>query len=281
MKNKRVCFVEVESKDESGNRVLKRLDGLAIKGTVSRKAGSAQSEASVQIANLTMPTIEYLTTFASPYFKKKATKKINIYAGYEESGWGRIFSGDITEAIPKGMPDIWLHIKAQSLYNAQRTPISYSANNIKTKELGESIANQLGLSLDWQSTSTNTISLFDFLGSKRELIKEFNQLEDVVMFEDNGVLRVTDKAAAIKDTNKAKLINENSGLIGEVEPDKIGIKFKCLLDPSMNCGTWVKTESKKLPSTNGFYQVYTLNFEFSSRNEEFYCNVLAKAGKTA
>ena len=279
MRNKRVCFVELEIKDQNETKKMKRLDGLTIRGTVSRKAGQTQAEAKVQVFNLTKSTIEYLTTFSSPYFKPQAKKKINIYAGYEESGWGRIFSGDITKAIPTGMPDIILNIEAQSLNADQRTPISYSASDITAQDLGQSIANQLGLNYDWQATSTNKIPLFDFLGSKRELIKEFNNLENITMFEDNGTLKVVDKSPVIKNTNQAKLINQNSGLIGEVEPDEYGIKFRCLIDPSMNCGGWVKTESVKLPSTNGFYQIYTLDFDFSSRDEQFYCNVYAKAGK--
>lgn len=278
MRNKRVCYVEVETVNEKGEKQLKKLDGLAIKGRVSRKAGTVQAQATLQIANLNRETIEYLTTYSSPYFNPKTKKKINIYAGYEETGWGRIFSGDITEAIPKELPDIWLHIKAKSLYYQQRVPLSYSTNNITSKELAESIANQLDLSFDWQATSQKKIDIFDHIGSKAELIKEYNKLEDVVMYEDNGVLRVFDKKQ-IPDNKSVKIISAQTGLIGEVEPDQYGIKFKCLLDASMRCGGWVKTESVKLPGTNGIYSIYTLDFDFASREQQFYCNVYAKSSK--
>lgn len=275
MQNNRVCFIEVESLDENGKQQMKRLDGLAIKGQVNRKAGTIQSEASLQVANLNKKTVEYLTTCTSPYFNKKTQKKINIYAGYEKTGWGRIFTGDITVATPKGMPDNWLHIKAKSLYYANRIPLSYGASNITSRELGQSIANQLGLSFDWQATSTKTIDTFDHLGSKAELIKKYNQLENVTMFEDNGVLRVVDKKQTPPE-NVVKLINKNTGLIGEVEPDEYGVKLKCLLDVSLDCGKWFKLESEKLPNLNGNYCIYTLDFDFASREQQFYCNIYGK-----
>lgn len=275
MQNNRVCFVEVESID-NGKKQLKSLKGLSIKGTVSRKAGSVQAEASISIANLNKSTIEYLSTYTTPYFKPKTKKRINIYAGYESTGWGRIFSGDITVAIPQDMPDIWLNIKAKSLYYEQRTPISYGVGNTTIKELGASIANQLGLSYEWQANSTKNIDSFELVGSKGDLIKEFNKIEDVVMFEDNGVLRVLDRYPKADTKNKMKLISKESGLIGDVEPDQYGIKFKTLLDASDFCGRWVQTKSEKLPGTNGIYQIYTLDFDFSSREQHFYSKIYAR-----
>ena len=95
------------------------------------------------------------------------------------------------------------------------------------------------------------------------------------MFEDNGRLKVIDRNPA-PDNNKAKLISYKTGMIGEIEPDQYGIKCKCLLDPSLNLGDWIKTESIKLPGTNGLYQIYTLDFDFASREEQFYCKIYGR-----
>lgn len=274
MQNKRVCFVEVETVD-NGFKQLKRLDGLAIKGTVSRKMGTVTAEASISIANLNKSTVEYLTTYTTPYYKPKTLKKIKVYAGYEQTGWGRIFLGGITEALPQGITDVWLNIKAKSLYYEQRTPLSFGAQNITMQDLGAGIAQELGLSFDWQASSTKTIDVFNLLGSKGELIKEYNRLEDVVMFEDNGVLKVVDKKPAAPK-GSVKFISEDTGLIGDVEPDKFGIKLKCLLDPSLSCGSWIRTKSRKLPGTDGIYQIYTLDFDFASREQQFYCSIYGK-----
>ena len=107
-------------------------------------------------------------------------KKLNIYAGYSQTGWGRIFTGDIIEAIPQDMPDIWMNIKAKSLYYQQRTPITYGVGNTTIKELALSVSNQLGLSCEWKATNNSRIEGFNHVGSVGELVKEFNKLENVV-----------------------------------------------------------------------------------------------------
>lgn len=277
MENKRVCFVEIET-NENGKKQLKRLDGLSIRGRVSRKMGSSESEATVSIANLAQSDIEYLTTVTSPYVKTQTKKMINIYAGYSQTGYGRIFSGSISEALASDLPDTWLNIKAKSLYYEKRAPITYSTSGTTMQETGESISQQLNLSFDWQATQNQNLDNFHFTGSKAELIKRYNTLGDVVMFEDNGVIRVLDKAAKRTNQKPVKLISAQSGMIGVPEPDDKGVKVKCLLDPSLNCGDWVQVKSLKLPVINGYYQVYELTFDFSTREQPFYCDISAKAG---
>ena len=96
MNSQRVLFVEIESiSPDNKQKMLKRIDGLASKGKVSRKSGNTQAEAQVSIANLPNEDIQYLTTYASPYMKPTTKKLIRVYAGYSQTGYGQIFSGDI------------------------------------------------------------------------------------------------------------------------------------------------------------------------------------------
>lgn len=271
MQNRRVCYIEVQT----SNGLMKQLDGLAIKGRVSRKMGSLFSEAKISAANLTQDDVEYLSTYTSPYINPSVRKKVNIYAGYENTGYGRIFTGEIYKALPNGMPDTWLNMDAKSLYYQQRTPLSYGLNNITTRELAQSVATQLDLTLDWQATEAKTLDSFNFTGSQAELIKEFNQLSDVLMFEDNGKLKVVDGKPKTPRGN-IKLINKDTGMIGLPEPDQFGVKVKCLLDPALACGDWIRVESVRLPALNGEYQIYTLDFDFSSRETQFYCDIYAR-----
>lgn len=275
MQNNRVCFVEIET-IENGKKELKRLDVLAIKGKVSRQAGNATATAKISIANLTQSDLTYLTTYTSPYVKPKTTKIINVYAGYQNTGWGKIFSGDIITAIPDGKPDTWLNIDAKSLYYQNRIPLSYGVSNITTQELGKSISETLGLDFDWQATSKKTIDLFHFTGSKAQLIKEFNKLDNIQMYEDNGKLKVVDNIVK-RPQNTAKIISKDTGMIGVPEPDQFGVKVKTLLDPSLFCGDWFKLQSLVLPGLNGLYWIYSLDFSFSSRETEFYSEIYGKA----
>lgn len=275
MENNRVCFVEIETFD-NGKKELKRLDGLAIKGRVSRQAGSTTATAKVSIANLTQSDLTYLTTYTSPYVKPKTKKMINIYAGYKNTGWGRIFSGDIITAIPDGKPDTWLNIDAKSLYYQNRIPLSYGVSNVNIKELGQSISETLNLDFDWQATSQKTIDLFNFAGSKAQLIKEFNKLDNIKMFEDNGKLKVVDNIVK-RPENTAKIISKDTGMIGIPQPDQFGVKVRTLLDPSLFCGDWFNLQSVILPGLNGFYWIYNLDFIFASRETEFYSEIYGKA----
>lgn len=278
MYNQRVLFVEVESINPSNKqKMLKRIDGLAIKGKVSRKGGSTQAEAQISIANLPNEDIEYLTTFTSPYMRPKTKKLIRVYAGYSQTGYGQIFSGDIEEAIPQDMPDTWLNIKAKSLSYANRTPLSFGVNNITSKDLAQGIAKELGLNFDWKATSQKSFDSFHHTGSQTGLIREYNKLDDVTMYEDNGVLRVVDKVNSRPTSDKGvKLISKDTGMIGLPEPDQYGVKVKCLLDASLNLSKWIKLQSVKLPTLNGYYQVYDLDFDFANREQNFYCNIYAK-----
>lgn len=275
MKNNRVCFIEIET-NERGRRELKRLDGLAFRAKVSRKRGAVLSEANISIANLKRSDVEYLTTYMSPYINPSIRKTINIYAGYDTTGYGRIFTGDIYKALPSDMPDTWLNIEAKSLFYQNRVPISYSAQNVTMQEAGKSVANQLGLDFEWQATTQKTIDVFNFRGSKAQLIEKYNSFGDVVAFEDNGVLKVQDKKPVRKKSGQIKLISKNTGMIGIPEPDQFGVKFKCLLDPSLACGDWVQVKSERLKSINGQYQIYTLDFDLTSREQAYYCSVYAK-----
>ena len=275
MQNERVLYIEIETID-NGKKQLKRLDGLSIRAKVSRKRGSLLSEGNISIANLKSSDIEYLTTYTSPYYKPSTYKIINIYAGYQDTGWGRIFSGDIVKALPEGMPDTWLNIEAQSNFYNNRTPLSYGLTNATMQEHAKSIANNLGLAFDWQATTQKTISI-NFTGGKGHLIKEYNTLGDVTMFEDNGTLKVVDKIAKPPENqNGMKVISAQSGMIGRPEPDDTGVKVKTLLDASKSIGDWFKLESVMLPSLNGVYQIYELTFTFASREPDFYVDYLGK-----
>lgn len=276
MQNKRVCFVEVET-NENGTKQLKRLDGLAIKGRVTRKMSSVEADATVSIANLAQSDIEYLTTFTSPYVKPQTKKLIRIYAGYSMTGWGRIFEGDITEAFPSDLPDTWLNIRAKSLYYARRAPVSFGVTNTTDKQIAQSISQELNLNFDWQASTTKNLNIFNFNGSKAELIKEFNKIGDTVMFEDNGSLKVVDKSSIRTNQKPVKVISVNSGMIGLPEPDKVGVRLKTLLDASLNPADWIEAKSLKLPAINGYYQVYELTFDFASREQQFYSEILGKA----
>lgn len=278
--DKRICYVQIQTPDGD-----KEIHNLSIKGKITRKMSETGSEGEVSIANLAREDVEYLTTYTSPYVDQSKKKKINVFAGYESTGVSMIFAGDIYSALPEGMPDTWLKIKAKTNYFEQQNIITYAQEPATTKEIATNIASQLGYSISWKSKSQKIIDAFNFYGAKARLLNKLNQLDNFRAFIDNNVLYVIDKddtpptdnqGSTQKESGTIKIINGDTGLIGLPQPDEYGVKIKVLLDPSVTLGDWFKLESQRLPIVNGFYQVYEMTYDFATREPQYYLEILAK-----
>ena len=268
---KRVCYIEIETKN-----VMKQIKDIAIKFNVKRKMGAVQAEADISIANLAKEDIAYLVAI-NPFDEQneKHKNKIRLYAGYEDTGYGLIFSGDIWTALPTGKPDTWLNIKARSnFYNNLKIVNINITSPTSTKQLALNIASQLSLPLVWQSTSQKMINTFNYVGSLTKIINKYNKLDNFTMFCDNQSLIVKDK----RDTQRgiAIEVNARSGMIGQPEPNCFGVKVKTLLNPTFNCGDWINLKSELIPFCDGLYQIYSMEFQGESRGTPFYCTLDCK-----
>lgn len=275
--DKRICYVQIQT--PSGDKEIRN---ISIKGRITRKMSETGSTAKISIANLSREDVEYLTTYTSPYVDQSKKKRINVFAGYESTGVGMIFSGDIYSALPEGLPDTWLNIEAKTEYFNQQNIITLSQSKMNTKSIASIIANQLNLALVWRSKSEKFIDAFNFTGAKTKLLNRLNQLDNFTAFVDNGSLLVIDsneqppETSSTKKTGYIKLINADSGMIGIPQPDEHGVKIKVLLDPAVNLGDWFKLESERLPIVNGFYQVYEMTYDFATREPQYYLEILGQ-----
>lgn len=285
--DKRICYVQIQT--PSGDKEIRN---ISLKGQITRKMSETGSTAKISIANLSREDVEYLTTYVSPYVDQSKRKKINIFAGYESTGVGLIFSGDIYSALPEGLPDTWLNIEAKTEYFNQQNIITYSQGSINTKNLATSIAGEMGCELVWRSKSEKIIDAFNFNGAKAKLLNKLNLVDNFYAFIDNNILYVVDKdeeppqenitlksysgTSRTKSAGAVKIINAESGMIGIPQPDEYGVKVKVLLDPAVALGDWFKLESKRLPIVNGFYQVYEMTYDFATREPQYYIEIYGK-----
>lgn len=278
--DKRICYVQIQT--PSGD---KEIHNISIRGRITRKMSETGSTAKISIANLSREDVEYLTTYTSPYVDQSKKKRINVFAGYESTGVGMIFSGDIYSALPEGLPDTWLNIEAKTEYFNQQNIITLAQGRMNTKSLASVAANQLGVNLVWRSKSEKFIDAFNFTGAKAKLLNRINKLDNFHAYIDNNTLYVVDKdeqppeesnTSTTKKTGYVKVINGDSGLIGLPQPDEYGVKIKVLLDPSVNLADWFKLESKRLPIVNGFYQVYEMTYDFATREPQYYLEIFGK-----
>ena len=276
MEKQRKIVVELETPDGQ----LARFDGLNVKFSVKKTANAVMNKATIDIANLSLDRIFDLTTFASPYLNARKRKRINLYAGYTDSGADDsvplIFSGEITKAQPTMPPDIWLNCEARTgFYNNQRV-VSMGVNGkISVKELCGKVAESIGLSLDFTSTGNKTVEGFSHNGGATQALNKVNDLGGVIAFEDDGVLRVMDSARPVT-SEYVRVLNRHSGMIGIPQIDHMGIKVKMLLDPAFRVGDRVQVESELIPKANGVYWCYALSHSGTLRGTDFYTEIEAR-----
>ena len=262
----RVCYIELETK-----KYTKKIENIDFNFNIKKSLGSFQNEATIGIYNLSKEDVNYLNSF-NPFNREYVnTKKlIRVYAGYRETGYGLIFQGDIWSAIPSGMPDTILNIKAKSNYSKSLEIIPINFYNISTKAIATNIANMLNLSLQWKASKTKIINQFNYTGSKSKLIEKFNELDNIIMYCNDKNLIVIDKNEKKTNTKYAIEVNMNSGMIGEPEPNCFGVKVKTLLNPNVKCGDWINLKSNIQPYINGYYQVFSLENTGQARGNDFY-----------
>lgn len=286
--DKRIAYVQIQT--PSGD---KEIHNIGLKFRIDRKMSASGSTAKISIANLSKEDVEYLTTYTSPYVDQSKRKKINLFAGYQSTGVGMLFSGDIYSALPEGLPDTWLNIEAKTEFFNQQNIITYSTGRLTTREIAETIAGQLGYELSWQSKSQKVIDAFNFNGAKSKLIYELNRLDNFIAFVDNNVLKCIDKneeapaqnptpteyntsnTSNTKKNGYIKLIGEEQ-LIGLPQPNEYGVKVKILIDSAVALGDWFKLESKRLPIVNGFYQIYEMIIDGATREPQYYMELSGK-----
>lgn len=267
MKNRKVI---IEFETPAGT---KRLDGIECRFQVEKMASAMMNKATVDICNLTADDIKYLTSYTSEWMAVQQHKRIRIWAGYEDDGVALIFDGDITEAKPTGIEDQWLNCKAMSGYYNNKQLISTTIQGEQTiQQICNEVASSLGLVLNFQAQQTKKIKNFSYTGDKTKIIKELNLLGDIIAYEDDGVLYVIDQGQPRQDVG-IRIINENSGMIGNPEPNAMGVELKVLLDNTLKINQQIRLESKSIPAANGDYFIYELIHEGDLRGNDFYSKI--------
>lgn len=255
----------------------KQLDGIDVKFKVDMPMSAVMVKADVSICNLTRSDIEYLTTYTSQWIALQQRKRIRVFAGYADAlPLQLIFDGDIIEAIPTQPPDIWLNCKAQSGNYGSTQMFSKSIlvpTEIKTV-FGQA-AGWMEMPLDWKATSTKTIKSFDFSGSRTKLIDRLCDLDDIIVFEENGTLVAVDKKAPVRD-GVIREISEQTGMVGVPKIDYIGIEATVFLDTRIKRGDTVHLTSVRVPAASGLYYVYNVCHQGHLRGTDFYTTIKAR-----
>lgn len=256
------------------NGQMKFYEGLEITASGQKVANATQDECEVKITNVDRATSDFILTETSPFNKNRTPKIIEIYAGRKSYGAALIFRGDITSAKPTQPPDISINIKAQTGSFSKGDVIALTEPAISNLSvISRNVAQQLGLTLNFEATDKQ-VSNFNFSGGKLKLVDALGAAGGVRAFVDGETLNIKNQNTPLRGL--VRVLNIDTGLIGQPEITEEGVKVKYLLDNSSAIGGALRITSVINPAVNGEYDIYKLGFELANRAEPFYWVAEAK-----
>lgn len=255
---------------------VKRLDGIDVNFSATKFMSGVMNEAFIDIYNLARSDIEYLTTYTSEFIAKNENKRIRVFAGYKETNLSLIYDGTIVNAIPTSPPDICLKCKALTNYFDNKKTISMNlTGNINLSNVCQYAAQNMKLALDFSVSSDKKLAGFSFTGNVGDMIKEIEEAGSYDVWFDSEALHIADKGKG-NEKLPAKLVNENTGMIGIPKVDAVGCEVTILLDNSVEIGQKILLESIAIPSASGTYVIYEIKYDLNLRGNNYYMILKAR-----
>lgn len=247
---------------------VKIYEGMAIWASGTKFANPTQNEAEIKIANLDKPTRDYILSETSPFNKNKTPKRIFVEAGRNSYGVFRVFEGDITTSSVSQPPDLVLTLKALTSNSAKGNILARSHGaQTSLRSIAQGIASDLGLALNFQAADKQ-ISNFSFSGAALRMVDKLSESGNVNAFVDDGSLIVKPRSKPL--AGSARLLDAETGLVGQIETTEQGVKVKYLLDNTSALGGSLIVRSRINKALDGTYEIYKLGFDIASRDTQFY-----------
>ncbi len=246
--------------------------GVSIYANGRKYDTSIPADCEVVIYNLTPTQRNNILTQASP-LKIGQNPPVNMVlsAGRESYGTFILYQGNVISTDVTQPPDIGVALRAQTLQGAMGLIIGINQSSIATlRSIAQSVADSLGVGLDFQVTNDKQIDNYSFTGAALKQVEKLNQMGGVKAFIDGNTLMVQD--AVPNSTQDPILISANTGMVGVPQVTEFGVVVKTMLDPRIKLGNQrpVKIDSLINPAANGIYYVTQINFEVANRDTPFW-----------
>lgn len=186
-----------------------------------------------------------------------------------------VFAGNIVNAWGdyQSIPDVFLHIQAQSVYFAQILPTSPTSYQgaIDAAEALRKIATDMGLVFENNGANAMLNDIY-VANTLAEQAKEIAKAANFNLYIDNKTMAVTPKFGArvgvIPD------ISPQSGLVGYPTFDGVGVAFLTLYNPSITFGGQVNLVTD-IPQALGVWVVVSLShrLECEKPNGQWFSSV--------
>lgn len=268
---KRVGYVAIEGAD-GVMRSYGGGDGLDFKFS-GEKVGDIYAQFEVGILGLSAETINDLTIW-NPGEAIAASRKIAVYAGYEEGGIEHpLFEGIILEAIPTNPPEMWVNFKCLRFGDESGDVINPEL--LKDEKVGKifnRLAYEFGLNPKWNAISIPYDAKvdFDYSGGKCEVCRKFAEAFGVTVFEEFGILYAIDNRPQLYPPSGTIIeVSQRTGMLALGNITLAGATIKTRLNDKSGLATWVRLTSEIVPKANGLYIVVRKKHAGHFRGQEW------------
>lgn len=259
-------------KDElTGN--TKDFSSIDIKFHVNRMVAQQKIEATIDILGLTVDSINLLTATSvmSPTTARQYKKRITLTAGYEGNEV-HIFSGYVTSASVDQPPEMWVHIKADNIFEDIHEVFDISCSpDMTAHEIFEYCAKQMGMTPKDDTTFSKNVKPggLSTIGTKTNIIQQLTLLcPNWQVFFDNGLLYAVDTSLEAREV--VGCVCADTGLLAVSGVTYLGCDVVTWLANDYPLSQWIEVKSQLMPSANGKYRIMTKEFKGHFRGKEWY-----------
>lgn len=222
--------------------------------------------------NLSEDTMHTLTSLV---FKKFAiyANQLTLLAGYDDVK-AVVFKGIISRGIARYGNDRVLTLEAMAAYGSYMSyapPKSYNGST-KIQSIMQEICSQEKLQFKDEQTPARFVNDQVLTGSPVDRLFKMARAANFIYSLSDGIFTIADKIK--KDGKQVIVISSETGLLGWPEIDDSGIKFKCLFNPAIQNGAYVKIESS-VKWANDTWRIYAITQKLQNFGNDFYIEVMA------
>jgi hypothetical protein len=247
-------------------------ENLWIEAKGTKVSSSISANCDITILGLSSETRNFILRETRPLTPNAKRVLVELQVGRESYGASTYYSGYVfrSEATPK--PNLGVMLKCIVGANNKNKMVQNTAGELtKLSAIAKTVAQNNDLSLNFQTTDKN-IRSYSFTGSADAAIKNLEQIANVEVFVDSGILYVKDQGDAASTRVSYDVNDSLNNLISSTGTES-GVKVRTMFNPNINIGSIINLDSKLNPQLTGSYVLYKVEFHITSRAQPFYLDI--------
>jgi len=251
-----------------GSELVTFDQNFEIKARGVKFANALQNECDIEIVNMNKAHRDYLLTESSPFNSNRTPKLVTLSAGRVSTGLFSVYIGDVMTVTITQPPDIGLKLKCGTSHFKKGSVGRRSGGKVSTlSTIATGVASNLGLSLRNEAPEVN-VSNYAHSGNALAEVDTLGKAGNCQCYVDDQHLILKKVNSPL--SGSVLNLSENTGMIGIPELTEQGLKVKFLFDGSVKLGGAVNVTSKLNPAANGYFVIFKLGFDLTSRDVPFY-----------